>query len=339
MSVRDLLFACDLLGQSAVSKQISNGLHVGSVCNGLVQSPCCVRGSQWPAAFPAEAKLLFLGAGSTGTTSAAQMCQMAGRRSLHSPRWQEMLQKGDFKALQRAWDTHSCFSDGLVDWQIKLEELDAGFSNSGLRSPGGVVYILNSRPLLPWLVSRLSHALSVPKKTSTAWQLHTALRRDGMGGLVTYLRDLADLRARKHQSILDFRSRNGRVFVLDITSKPGQEALAAKLGLAMNKTIKKFSDNKYRRNPSEGPASSNARPDRLNVDPDTAVVLAQAGFNLTSLREVQELVASVLLVKYSVFTGLKVFGGHIAPFKQLELDSSGSQLAALCACQNGFVAV
>eukprot|EP00965_Chrysotila_dentata_P236003 6201087-Pleurochrysis_carterae.AAC.1 len=255
MAVNSFIDACQGLARLQQGSDSWRGILNSQASQQSMLPPFCEPGGTdklHVGPFTAGAKLLFLGAGSTGTTSAAHLCEISGRRSYHRPIWQGQLQDKLFPDFHYRWKRYECFTDGLESYLVDPAKLDTELPKAGMGFKVGVVYVLNSRPLFPWLVSRLAHTLSVdPQITTTGEHLWAAVKRDGFAGVNTYLRELISMRSAKHQLILNYIRRaqwqqnstqGGTVFLLDATTEAGQETLAVKLGLPSNTSVRLYSD-------------------------------------------------------------------------------------------------
>ena len=154
-------------------------------------------------------KVFFIGPNKTGTRSWCELLQNLGMRTLHdSATWSAASRRHDLAFFSK----HDAFCDGDT---FDVEWLAAAFPRA--------TFVYNSKPLLPWLLSRFFHAQDATHSFLAGSVKSLALHNDDATAACWVLqRDARLLRARE---LLPPH----RLAVLDITS-PSQQQLLADLG-------------------------------------------------------------------------------------------------------------
>jgi hypothetical protein len=180
-----------------------------------------------------------------------------------------------------------------------------------------MIYILNARNALDWLVSRLKLALTAP---GTSWKMLMRYMRNAMGHMdggaaVRFV--LAELQARhmKHGAFLEhhveMRARN-RSFVVDVTTAAGQAAMHRLFGQGENGTAELVHVNKGQQ--------------KFNL-PRHPGCIPREWINASAAkhRDLEALVVQALMDKWPT------------AFHPLTLDRLLS--SGVCGCRSGYVAV
>ena len=275
----------------------------------------CIAANAEPWTAPADRRLLFVGAGSTGSTSCGHLCKRANRSTLHNTRWQhELMVLTDARArssralkitpklfMSLASIPSGCLLDGYARYRIDPLYVDDVLGRSNHTLLGGVernVYVLNTRPLFGWLVSRLKIALTHSEGSYSRKQLEGHLRSATPGGataLDRFVWESVRQRQAKHAAVLARRAAlepARRLAVLDGTAPAGQRALLTLLGVP-NATFPR-ANRAYGVGAVGGSgAHSPALHLHSTVDPS-----AYAAWNLSTLLDLQLAVASALQAKW-----------------------------------------
>lgn len=171
-------------------------------------------------------KIFFIGLHKTGTTTYNRLCKAAGIKSAHSTKWLRYI---------KTQSEYDCFSD-MQDAGGHGEIFD-GIRNLTHRWPTAR-FVLNTRPLLDWVVSVLDHTTAANKRCSCSKfaQSETKQEREQLG-TPAYVNAIVRRRAVHHSQILSFFGSSqqlaSRFMIADVTTQPPEEiasALAALFG-------------------------------------------------------------------------------------------------------------
>lgn len=180
-------------------------------------------------------RIFYIGLHKTGTTTYASLCQAGGFKVLHGRGWHI---PNDTRREQ-----YTCFAD--LDGQDGLPDL-----NWMTVAYPKARFVLNTRPLISWVVSVLDHTTSKSKRCSGGkfFNSHTKQERQRLG-TQDFIKQIVRQRLSYHQHVLSVFGTNAsmsrRLLISDITSEP-TTAVAQKLSafFGLTKSQAKIVDDK-----------------------------------------------------------------------------------------------
>ena len=262
--------------------------------------------------------ILFLGPGSTGTSTIHLLCSLSGRRSYHTIDWQDLLSRHLPLRHQILLNNSECFSDGLATSHVSPERIHRLLANSSRHG----VFVLNSRPLFSWVLSQLIKAL---RDSRPGYPTHKHLAsklaaRDGLGA-EQFVNDLIENKAIRDGAVLSYRAtlpqqKANDVLLLDATTEEGLLSVARLLNL---NNMSRHSLPHLNPSLADPTCAFELQPSFLSRSAEI-----WRPWNLSSVKAVKELVAHALLRRWPE---------HINASAH-ELHTSG-----VCGCPPGHVAI
>lgn len=177
-------------------------------------------------------KIFFIGMHKTGTTTYAALCRAANFSTLHGGAWFDSS-----SSSKKARQTHDCFADFGEDPDT---ELLPAVQNLVKEWPEAR-FVLNTRPLLSWVVSVLDHTTAANKRCecSERWDRSRTKEERVKWGTAAYIQRIVERRSQYHQDVLHYFGSDerlaSRLLVADVTTQPHEElvgTLAAFMGRA-----------------------------------------------------------------------------------------------------------
>lgn len=151
--------------------------------------------------FGPPTKVFCIGFNKTGTSSIAAYLSALGLRTCHDTHWSRVRDMQD-----PVFERFDAFTDGE---NAPFQALDEAFPGSK--------FVLNSRGLMPWLISRVKWAQHRSHVGKTG-PMRDDLDRLGLeGAVVTWARQRSDYHALVSEY---FRDRPGDLLVIDVTTDP-----------------------------------------------------------------------------------------------------------------------
>lgn len=156
---------------------------------------------RWRFPFGPPTKVYCIGFNKSGTSSIAAYLSALGLRTCHDTRWSRISDMRD-----PVFERFDAFTDGEA---APFQLLDEAFPGSK--------FVLNSRGLLPWLISRVKWA-EHRRRVGKTGQMRDDLDHLGLeGAVVTWARQ----RSEYHAGVLEyFRDRPADLLVIDVTTDP-----------------------------------------------------------------------------------------------------------------------
>lgn len=166
-------------------------------------------------------KIFFIGLHKTGTSTITKTLKSSGINCLHNPAWNNWAKNKNKERLLR----NDAYCDG---WTVNYEWLDNEFD---------AYFVLNTRNLKSWLISRWNHRNRRNNDLSYLRKRGITKLPNSKNHVINWIRE----RNEYHKEVLSYFENRDNFITLDITSETNQQILS-KLSKVSQRPIKSITN-------------------------------------------------------------------------------------------------